>query len=123
MVKKRFVCDRCEELFPLGRGGGILRISNWQFEAGVLVRHALKGVEYEDDRPDEWWPMSKKKLVLLDPKRAFGAPIVSTGAVPTYILAASAKAEQSVMVTSRLFEVPVRAVRHAVEFETQFLAA
>jgi len=120
---KRFKTDGKKILADMGKGRNVLRLSTGQWEAGGLVRHALKGVEYEEDRPDEWWPMSKRKLVLLDPKRAFGAPIVSIGAVPTYVLAASAKAERSVMVTSRLFEVPVRAVRHAVEFETQFLAA
>jgi hypothetical protein len=101
----------------------MLRVNTGQWEAASLVRHAFKGVEYEKDRPDEWWPMTKARLVLLDPKRAFGTPIVSIGAVPTYILAASARAERSVIVASRLFEVPVRAVRHAVEFETRFLAA
>jgi len=112
---KRILADLGEQ--------NLLRVASGQWESSVLVRHALNGVEYKDDRPNEWWPMSRRKLVLLDPKRAFGAPIVSIGAVPTSILAASAKAEKSVLVTSRIFEVPVRAVRRAVEFETQFLAA
>ncbi len=120
---KQFKTDGKRILADLGHGRNMLRVNTGQWEAASLVRHALKGVEYENDRPDEWWPMTKNKLVLLDPKRAFGTPIVSIGAVPTYILAASAKAERSVIVTSRLFEVPVRAVRHAVEFETRFLAA
>ena|SRR5260221_10390162 len=120
---KQFKTDGKRILADLGHGRNMLRVTTGQWEAGSLVRHALKGVEYEEDRPGEWWPMSKKRLVLLDPKRAFGAPIVSIGAVPTSILAASAKAERSVLVTSRLYEVPVRAVRRAVEFETQFLAA
>lgn len=120
---KQFKTDGRRILADLDDGRNMLRVTTGQWEVGGLVRHALKGVEYEDDRPGEWWPMTKRKLVLLDPKRAFGAPIVSIGAVPTLILAASAKAERSVIVTSRLFEVPVRAVRRAIEFETQFLAA
>lgn len=120
---KQFKTDGKRILADLGRGTNMLRLATEQWESRGLVWHALKGVEYKDNRPDEWWPMTKKKLVLLDPKRAFGAPIVSTGAVPTRILASSAKAEGSVAVTSRLFEVPLRAVRHAVEFETVFLAA
>lgn len=120
---RQFKTDGKRILADLGRKKGMLRVSTQQWEATGLVGHALKNVEYEDNRPGEWWPMSKRRLVLLDPKRAFGAPIVSAGAVPTRILAASAKAEGSATITSRLYEVPLRAVRHAVEFETEFLAA
>jgi hypothetical protein len=119
---KQFMTDGRRILAAVG-GEEMLRVATGQLEVAGLVRHALKGVEYTDGRPGEWWPMTKRKLVLLDPKRAFGAPIVSTGAVPTRVLAASAKAEGSQTIAARLFEVPLRAVRDAVEFETKFLAA
>jgi hypothetical protein len=120
---KQFKTDGRRILTDIGDGIAMLRVATGQLEVGGLVRHALKGVEYVDGRPGEWWPMTKRRLVLLDPRRAFGAPIVSIGAVPTHVLAASARAERSAVVAARLFEVPVRAVRDAVAFETQFLAA
>jgi hypothetical protein len=33
-----------------------------------------------------WWPMGKKRLVVIDPERSFGQPIVSTEGVPTAVL-------------------------------------
>jgi hypothetical protein len=47
---------------------------------------------------------------------------VSDGGVRTEILTASARAERSQKMTAMLYGVPIRAVRDAVAFETQFPA-
>jgi hypothetical protein len=119
---KSILADMSE---PEGRGRKqLLNVRLHQWEEATLVSHALYAeLDYDGDRPEIWWPMTKRKLVLLDPLRSFGAPIVKPGAVPTSILANSARAEKSLARTAALYDVPVRAVRDAVAFEKNYLAA
>jgi hypothetical protein len=42
-----------------------------------------------------WWPLGKKRLVVIDPKRSFGQPIVNTEGVPTAVLYNAYLAESS----------------------------
>lgn len=46
-----------------------------------------EGLDFDDSNmAARWWPMGKKRLVVIDPKRSFGQPIVSTEGVPTAVL-------------------------------------
>jgi hypothetical protein len=44
------------------------------------------GVDFDNGAAVRWWPMGKKRLVVIDPERSFGQPIVSTEGVPTAVL-------------------------------------
>jgi uncharacterized protein (DUF433 family) len=68
-----------------------------------------------------WWPMGHKRLVVIDPARAFGAPIVAKGGVPTRVLYFSARAERSQKAAAAIYDVPLRAVRDAVAFEKRLM--
>ena len=54
---------------------------------------------------------------MLDPRQRFGSPIVAEHGVPTATLALAVRAEGSETATARYYEVPVKAVRRAIEFE------
>lgn len=71
--------------------------------------------------PTRWWPMGNKKRVLLDPERSFGQPIVREG-VPTRILAAAGQREKSLQMVARWYEVDLKAVKDAIEFEQKLAA-
>ena len=60
--------------------------------------------------------------MALDPKRNFGQPTIFEEGVPTRVLAKSVKANGSLGKVARWYEISVRSVREAVEFE-QALAA
>ena len=46
-----------------------------------------EGLDFDDSGVAiQWWPMGKPRLVVLDPKRSFGQPIVDTEGVPTAVL-------------------------------------
>jgi uncharacterized protein (DUF433 family) len=106
-----------------GHSVALLNLSRNQMEFHAVVSPMLHGLEFNEfDEAERWFPMSKRKSVVIDPARSFGAPIVIEGGVPTRILAASARAERSQRVTSRIYDVPLRAVRNAVYYETKFLA-
>jgi uncharacterized protein (DUF433 family) len=63
-----------------------------------------------------WWPLGKRRQVVLDPCRQFGHPIVVEEGVATRTLAASLKANNAAKV-AEWFGVSPRAVRDAAAFE------
>ena len=83
----------------------------------VIAPYLYEGVVFNKlDEPEAWWPLGQDRRVLLDPARSFGAPICLEG-VPTEILAASCRLEGDTALVARLFEVDVRSVSDALEFE------
>jgi len=67
-----------------------LKIATDQHAFSRIVDRYLVGEEGLDFDADgmavRWWPMGKKRLVVLDTKRSFGQPIVDTEGVPTAVL-------------------------------------
>ena len=59
---------------------GFSRMVNRCLAGGAGLDFDARGVAIR------WWPMGKKRLVLIDPERSFGQPIVSIEGVPTAVL-------------------------------------
>ncbi|MDQ3222076.1 MAG: helix-turn-helix domain-containing protein [Gemmatimonadota bacterium] len=68
--------------------------------------------------PIRWWPLGQDRQVVVDPARAFGAPIVSDEGVQTYLLAKAVGIEGDVDFVAHWYSVKPEAVRDAVTFET-----
>ncbi|MFZ5930087.1 MAG: DUF433 domain-containing protein [Pseudomonadota bacterium] len=93
----------------------------------VLAPSLRKGLEFENDNLVRWRPFGGRHPVVLDPKRAFGRPIVEQSGVPTHILACAFKAEggeqkNALSIVARHFDITKREVTAAVEFERQVAA-
>jgi len=88
----------------------------------VVEKSLFAGIEFENDQAVRWFPEHLRRQVVLDPRRSFGRPIVTRGGVPTEILAKSAEVEGSAELTARWYDIPVAAVRAAVEFEQRLSA-
>jgi uncharacterized protein (DUF433 family) len=71
--------------------------------------------------PSQWWPMGTNRLVVLDPRRSFGQPIVSDSGVPTIILDRAVKAA-SLREVAGWYEVHRAEIQDAVEFEHKLAA-
>jgi uncharacterized protein (DUF433 family) len=82
-----------------------------------VIEPSLKGLEFENDFAARWWPLGRKRGIVIDPKRQFGQPIDDTSGVPTVVLANAAEAEGSITKAARAFMVPRASVRRAVAFE------
>lgn len=122
-----FKTDGRSILAEIVRPGGVpvlLNLVKNQYELHRIVSPMLYAdLDFNEfAEPDRWWPMGKTRRVIVDPRRSFGAPIVVDGGVPTAVLAASAKAERSQKMTALIYDVPPRAVRDAVYYETRRLA-
>jgi uncharacterized protein (DUF433 family) len=90
----------------------------------VILPSLLKGVEFDDEgQAARWRPFeSDVPLVVIDPKRQFGQPIVSEGDIQTSALADAVKAEGSIDAVARWFETSTDAVKQALEFELRLAA-
>lgn len=126
---KRFVTDgRKIFLDAVGRAGEdpkLLDVRQQQYALDAVIRPSLlDGIEYGRDATAlRWFPMPKKRLVVLDPQVQFGEPIVAEGGVPTDTLAAAFKAEgENVERVARLYRVKPQEVKAAVAFEQRLAA-
>ena len=79
----------------------------------------LINLEYDLGTGDatRWWPLGKKKPVVLDPARAFGAAIVLPSTVPARSLAGARRAGETYERISNWFGVTKKEISAAVEFE------
>lgn len=83
----------------------------------------LKGLDFDNnDNALRWWPMEKSRQVVIDPLRSFGQPIVAKEGVPTMVLAKAVKVEKSIQAVSSWYDVSIRAVKAAVEYEKRLAA-
>jgi uncharacterized protein (DUF433 family) len=81
-----------------------------------IVDQSVSGLEYEKSRLMRWRPQAATHVVI-DPSRAFGAPIVDGLGVSTEVLFREWDRSRNYRYVSRLYEVPEHLVRDAVHFE------
>jgi len=93
----------------------LLNLVTQQREFKRIVQDFLK-VEFSGD-DIVWWPLGKGRQIIVDPRRNFGQPTVAKSGVPAITLARSVKANSSVDVVARWYEVQRDEVCDAVEFE------
>lgn len=126
---RRFVTDGrkifLEAVERVGDETKMLDVRERQFAFESIIRPSLiEGIEYGDDSQAlRWYPVSKRKVIVLDPGLQFGEPIIAKAGVPTDTLAAAFKAEQEdAHRVGRLYRVSPEAVRAAVVFEHRLAA-
>lgn len=90
---------------------------------GRITRPFMKNLVFaQGAMPSQWWPMGTNRLVVLDPKRSFGQPIVAHNGVPTIILDRAVKAAGSAREVAAWYEVDREEVRDAIAFEEKLAA-
>ena len=126
---RRFVTDGrkifMEAVERAGEAPRLLDVHKRQFAIDAVIRPSLiEGIEYgHDARALRWFPIPKKRVIVLDPQVQFGEPIIADAGVPTDTLAAAYKAEhEDAARVARLYRVTPQAVRSAVAFEHQMAA-
>jgi uncharacterized protein (DUF433 family) len=89
----------------------------------VIASYLYAGLDFNElKEPARWWPLGKDHTVVIDPRRAFGAPIIARTGVPTKILNSAVNAEQSVEFVAKWYGVEIDEVTDAVQFETKLAA-
>lgn len=102
--------------------GALLDLKSRQFAFKDIISPSLyAGIEYKDHQPSKWFPNGRRKHIVLDPSRQFGAPIAHETGTPTDVLYASYLAEgattEAIQLTARAYDLPNNLVNAAVLFE------
>lgn len=107
------------EVAPGTEDEAFLELVHDQLEFKKVVAPSLHAtlVFTNDGTAERWYPLGVDRVVCVDPRRAFGAPIIDDFAVPTRVLAHSVVAEGSVRAAAWWYEVPETSVQDAVDFE------
>lgn len=79
-------------------------------------------IDITEHGAERWWPMGRKKKIVLDPTRQLGRPIVTDASIPTAVLAKAMDAMGSEQLVARWYEVARSSVRQAVAYERQLHA-
>ncbi|MDR3460800.1 MAG: hypothetical protein P4L76_00615 [Beijerinckiaceae bacterium] len=83
--------------------------------AREIIERSLTNLDYDEmGVPSMWWPLGRATSVALDPARSFGQPIEAETSVPVAALAAAVEAEGSKEAAAKAWDVPVRAINHAL---------
>lgn len=99
-----------------------LKDKNWAFYE-IIARSLLRGVEFDPSGTARTWYPNKDIVpnIILDPRVAFGQPVIDESGVPTEALFDAFKAEGETYETvSHWYDVPVEHVQQAVQFETEY---
>jgi len=96
----------------------LLNLFRRQYEFKQIIDPLLKGIEFDEQGvPFLWWPLGRRKNVVVDPARSFGQPIDAVSSVPTRVLSIAGRRD-GITMAARMYEVAASSVRHAIEFET-----
>lgn len=97
-----------------------------QYEWDSLIAPYLhqEKVEFSDTQdPVRWWPLGPNRYVVVDPLRAFGAPIIASRGIQTYLVAQAALLERDRDFVAGWYGIDPPAVDAAVDFESGLRAA
>lgn len=94
-------------------------LNHGQYVFSSIVRPFFKKLDYGEADIERYWPMTRRRRVVIDPARQFGRPIDSVTGIPTKVIfdAFQAQQGQSVDQISEWFDLPRSAVEYAIEFE------
>jgi uncharacterized protein (DUF433 family) len=100
--------------------GELIDLKRRQTAFHRIVAPSLRDLEFDAEVVARWFPLgASRRSIVIDPARAFGRPIVAAGGVPTEIIAQAIEVEGSPERVAALYEVPLPAVRDALEFQRQ----
>lgn len=94
-----------------------IELTRCQVAMDKIVRPFFRNIDYVKDIAARLWPMGPERSVVIDPERSFGKPINSETGVPTAVLYAMHRGGSSEQIIADWYEVPVRGVRDAIEYE------
>jgi uncharacterized protein (DUF433 family) len=119
---RRFVTDGHTVLANFASDMGdrvLLDLVRNQYEVEKLIADCLFGeIDFDEgDTPSRWWPLPGSRRIVIDPQRAFGAPIVDKEGIQTVVLASAVAAEESIEAVSAIYDVDPISVADAVSYE------
>lgn len=97
-----------------------LRNEQWGFEEAIGPSIVADVVFSDNDWAEQWWPVGRDRGIVIDPKRAFGQPILARFGIPTRMVAITAKTEGDFKKAADILGISREAARDALDFEHAF---
>jgi len=114
-----------EAQFPEGESGYI-EILNAQRVFTSIVKPSFKDIDFEGQIPSRWWPLGRKRCVVVDPNRSMGRPVCDESGIPVFALVASfnkaADQRKEITRVAKMFGSKPKCVKDAVEFQMMYAA-
>jgi uncharacterized protein (DUF433 family) len=109
--------------FETDVGGVILADTRGQMMWSESMRDRFAEFDYEYDWALEWHPRGRAVPIIINPRIAFGAPILEESAIPTSIIRERHDAGESIEDIEEDFSLKAGEVREALRFEGITIAA
>lgn len=95
-----------------------------QYVFSDIIKPSLyAGIEYGNDGALRWFPVNRRKAIMLDPAVQFGSPVLAEAGIPTDTIYASFLAEgRDRGMVARVFDITPSLVAAAVDFEERLAA-
>jgi uncharacterized protein (DUF433 family) len=124
---RRFLTDGKTIVARIAREQGdveLIDLISDQFEFDkIIAPYLYEGLDFSGhDTATRWWPLGRKRSIVIDPRRSFGKPILDKYNIPTSTIAASYKGNKSYSEIAKWFEIDPRSVKEAIDFERQLIA-
>ena len=102
----------------------LIDVRGRQFVFSDVIKPSLyAGIEYDRDGASRWYPLPKRRVIVLDPNIQFGAPIVADAGIPTDTIYTAYLAEgKDRGMVARIYRIAPEMVTAAVNFEQQLPA-
>ena len=84
---------------------------------GAAIQERLDQFDYEQGLALRWYPRGRNSGILIDPRIAFGAPIIGDTGVPTWVIRDRYEAGEDLAEIEEDFGVPRVLLREALTFE------
>jgi uncharacterized protein (DUF433 family) len=110
------------EILSATREPELIEVLSGQHAFHSIISDGLRDIDFEAGAASSWRPTEGKGRVVVDPRRAFGAPILVKSGVPTATVKRQADAGRTVKEIANDFELDDRSVRAALSFETALAA-
>jgi uncharacterized protein (DUF433 family) len=94
-----------------------------QLAWGEVIQHRLDQFDYEQGVAVRWHPRGRGNVVLVDPRIAFGAPIIATAGVPTSVLKQRVQGGETISYLADDYKITEAEVMAALEVEGAALLA
>jgi uncharacterized protein (DUF433 family) len=82
-----------------------------------VVLPSLSGLDFGPDVAERWWLVPGRRTIVADPERSFGQPIIAETGLLTSRVLQELKAEGTPERVAKLYQLPVRSIRDAIQFE------
>jgi len=102
----------------------LIELTKSQFCFESVLNPYLRQLEYDGLSGDvrRWWPLGKTKPVFLDPRVAFGKPVIRPCNIPVESICQAVTTNESEEDVAKWYDIPLAAVRAALEFERTLAA-